>query len=67
METAPSTYVMADDNTFINTKKIYWVKTYKECLIVCAEPSGCTSYKGTKVICKQNNLDNFLKLQKQLK
>lgn len=61
METTNPNYIMADDKTLINTKKIHWVKKYKECLYVCTKSTGCTIF-NTHEICKKKNIDSYLKL-----
>ena len=61
MENTNPTYIMADDNTLINVKKIHSVKKYKECLYVCTKSSGCSSFSAYK-ICTKKNMDSYLKL-----
>lgn len=61
MENTNPTYIMADDKILINTKKIIWVKKYKECMYVCTKSSGCNSFSAHK-ICKKNTIDSYLKL-----
>jgi hypothetical protein len=59
-------YLKADDNIIINEKMIRWVRKMDECLEVCTRVDGCSVAGGTtKKICKINNNDSYLKLNKQ--
>ena len=59
MDTVLPTYIMADDNELIHTKKIYWVKKYRECFLICTRSTGCALYSGVHEICKKNT-DNYV-------
>ena len=61
MENTNPTYIMADGKTLINIQKIRWIKKYKECLYVCTNSNGCSSFNSHE-ICKQKNIDSYLKL-----
>jgi hypothetical protein len=63
MENSNPTYIVADNNTLINIKKIHWVKKHKECMYVCTKSNGCSKISAHE-ICKKNNIDNYLKLNK---
>ena len=60
------TYLKADNNKIINERAIKWVKKIDECLILCTRSQGCSD-KGddTHRICKQNNYNSYMKLNKQ--
>ena len=58
-------YIKADDNILINEKYIRWIKKMSDCLEVCSKTTGCNIENGdTQKICKINNLDSFVKLNK---
>jgi hypothetical protein len=64
METPNPTYIKADDDKIINIKKIHWIKKYKECLYVCTRSDSCRLGSGLQEICKKNNIDSYLALNK---
>ena len=58
-------YIKADDNILINEKHIRWIKKMSDCLEVCSKTNGCNiKHKDTHKICKINNLDSYVKLNK---
>ena len=58
-------YIKTDNNKLINIKKINWIKKYKECILVCTKSNACPMYSGVLEICKKNNLDSYLALNKE--
>ena len=56
-------YIKTDDNTILNENCIRWVKKISECLQVCTRSNGCSDY-NTHKICKINNNDSYIKLNK---
>ena len=59
-------FIKTDDNVIINEKAIRWVKKMNDCLEVCVKANGCSvKYNmNTHTICKLNNLDSYVKLNK---
>lgn len=64
MENGHPTYIMADDNTCIHTRKIHWVKKYKECLYICTQSRGCSAFTAHK-ICNKHTMDTMDKYLKR--
>ena len=56
-------FIKADGNTMINIKYIRWVKKIDECLQICTKSNGC-SKDTTNYLCKYNNHDSYMKLNK---
>jgi len=63
MEPSNISYLNADNNTIINENQIRWVKKMYECLEVCTKSNGCGS-TYTHKICKWNNYESYMKLNK---
>jgi hypothetical protein len=64
-----NTYIKADDNVLINEKCIKWVEKMDECLYICTKSNGCNRNgnilkDNMHKLCKQNNYENYLKLNK---
>jgi len=65
MENNQVSYIKADDNKIINEKSITWVRKMSECLEVCTKSTGCSiENKDTHKICKLNNSDSYIYLNK---
>lgn len=61
-------YIKADDDVIINEKHIRWVKKINDCMEICSKQSGCSlnnNGKETHKVCKINNLESFLRLDKK--
>ena len=56
-------YIKVDGNMIINEKCIRWVKKMDECMSVCIKIAGCAD-KETLKVCKINNNDSYMKLNK---
>ena len=70
MEDNSEQFIKADDNKILNKNSILWVKKLSECLEVCVKANGCYQKKcniygkDTHTICKINNPESYLKLNK---
>ena len=61
-------FIKADDNKIINKKCIIWVKKIDECLKICTKVTGCSLENGdTHKLCKVNNNDSYMALNKWFK
>jgi len=63
-------YIKADDDVIINEKQIRWIKKINDCMEICSKQSGCSLNTGgreTHKVCKINNLESFLRLDKKFK
>jgi len=60
-------YIKTDDNKIINERCIRWVKKIEECLQICTKSDGCTGGVDTHNVCKINNINDFLRLNKYFK
>ena len=63
-------YIKADDDVIINEKQIRWIKKINDCMEICSKQSGCSLNNGaeeTHKVCKINNLETFLRLDKKFK
>lgn len=59
-------FVKTDDNFYINSMYIAWIKQMDECLEICAKTNGCGK-RDTHKICKINNPKNYDFLMKLCK
>lgn len=58
-------FIKADNNRILNEIHIKWVQKMSDCLEVCTRSNGCSIENGgTHKICKVNNYDSFMKLNK---
>lgn len=60
-------YIKINNNMVINEQCIRWVQKIDECLYICTKPNGCDVFgifKNTHKLCKKNNYDNYMKLNK---
>jgi hypothetical protein len=65
-----SSFIKADNNIFINTQTIRWVKVIDDCLEVCTKSDGCISnptMNDTLKICKPINEKSYNDLLNILK
>jgi hypothetical protein len=52
-------YISTDDNKYLNTKYIRWVKQMNECMEVCSMSNGCVSGISTHTVCKKYSSDSY--------
>jgi hypothetical protein len=66
MDNTQIKFIKTDDNTIVNENWIRWVKKWGDCLEVCSKANGCciSIPNNTHKICKQNNLDSYMYLNK---
>jgi hypothetical protein len=65
MNNTQDVFIKADNGKIINTKCIIWVKKMDECLRICTKSTGCSSSSSsTHKICKINNYDSYMQLNK---
>ena len=58
-------YITADNDVIINEKSIKWIKKINDCMEICTNSTGCSMNNDTHKICKINNLESFLRLDKK--
>jgi len=66
MELEKDTYIRADDNKRINKRYIIWVKKLDDCLYICSKTMGCGGSSDMHKVCKENNMESYKKLVKEL-
>jgi hypothetical protein len=59
-------YIQTDNNVYLNTKYIRWIKKMNECVEICSRFDGCVHGFSTHSVCKKYSSESYKKLNEMI-